>query len=71
LLASGIFAPLGALMEGLGAVSEVASVVGGAYGAVQSMVDVSKEDALRNTPLTMPTQAPLDLGGKIATPLVS
>ena len=71
LLASGIFAPLGALMEGLGAVSEVASVVGGAYGAVQSMVDVSKEDVLRNTPLTMPTQAPLDLGGKIATPLVS
>ena len=48
LLASGIFAPLGAILEGLGAVTEVASVGAGAYGAVQSFAEQGVEETLRN-----------------------
>ncbi len=68
LLASGIFAPLGALLEGIGAVTEVASVGAGVYGAVQSMIDTGKEEALRNTPLKPVSGGNLDVGGSIAAP---
>jgi len=68
LLASGIFAPLGALLEGLGAVTEVASVGTGVYGAVQSMIDTGKEEALRNKPLAPVSGGNLDVGGSIAAP---
>ena len=68
LLATGIFAPLGALLEGLGAITEVASVGAGAYGAVQSMIDTGKEEALRNTPMAPVSGGTLDIGGSIAAP---
>lgn len=68
LLASGIFAPLGALLEGIGAVTEVASVGAGVYGAVQSMIDSGKEEALRNKPLAPVSGGNLDVGGSIAAP---
>jgi len=68
LLASGIFAPLGALMEGIGAVTEVASVGAGVYGAVQSMIDTGKEDALRKAPLAQIQPGNLDVGGSVAAP---
>ena len=68
LLASGIFAPLGALLEGLGAVTEVASVGAGAYGAVQSMIDTGKEEALRNTPMAPIRTGGLDVGGSVGVP---
>ncbi|MHA1542457.1 MAG: hypothetical protein ACTSQH_05750 [Candidatus Hodarchaeales archaeon] len=70
LLLSGIFAPIGALLEGVGAVTEVASVAAGTYGAVRSMVDSGREDALRDTPLAPINRAPLDLGGRIGVPLL-
>jgi len=68
LLASGIFAPLGALLEGLGAITEVASVGAGAYGAVKSMIDTGQEDALRDKPLPPINPGNLDVGGAIAAP---
>lgn len=68
LLASGIFAPLGALLEGLGAITEVASVGAGAYGAVKSMIDTGQEDALRAKPLPPINPGNLDVGGAIAAP---
>ena len=68
LLASGVFAPLGALLEGLGAITEVASVGAGAYGAVQSMIDTNKEDILRKAPLNIPSAGNLDVGGAIGVP---
>ena len=71
LLASGIFAPLGAILEGLGAVTEVASVGAGAYGAVQSFAEQGVEETLRNKALPQVTQPRLDLGGRVVAPLVS
>lgn len=69
LLASGIFAPLGALLEGIGAVTEVGSVGAGVYGAVQSFSEQGQEEALRNKPLPQVSQPSLDLGGRVAAPL--
>jgi len=66
--ATGIFAPLGVLLEGLGAVTEVASVGAGAYGAVQSMIDTGKEEALRAQNLPPVNPGNLDVGGSIAAP---
>ena len=71
LLASGIFAPLGALLEGLGAITEVASVGAGAYGAVQSFAEQGVEETLRNKALPQVSQPSLDLGGRVVAPLVS
>ena len=70
LLASGIFAPLGALLEGLGAITEVASVGAGAYGAVQSFAEQGVEETLRNKALPAVSQPKLDLGGRVVAPLV-
>ena len=71
LLASGIFAPLGALLEGVGALTEVASVGAGVYGAARGMIDAGKEDALRDTPLPQIKAPPLDLGGSVGVPLLA
>ncbi len=71
LLASGIFAPLGALLEGVGAVTELGAVGTGVYGAVQSITDADKEEALRNTPLPAIRQPTLDLGGRVAAPILA
>jgi len=71
LLASGIFAPLGALLEGIGAVTEVGSVGAGVYGAVQSFSEQGQEEALRNTPLPTVRQPTLDLGGRVAAPVLA
>lgn len=71
LLASGIFAPLGALLEGIGAVTEVGSVGAGIYGAVQSFSEQGQEEALRNTPLPQVSQPTLDLGGRVSAPLLA
>ena len=67
-LGSGVFAPLGALMEGLGALTEVTSLGVGAYGAVQSMVDAGKEEALRKAPMAAVSGGNLDIGGSVAAP---
>lgn len=69
--ATGIFAPLGALLEGIGAITEVASVGAGAYGAVQSMVDVNLEDKLRDTPLPAIAKPTMDLGGRVTAPILA
>jgi len=69
LLASGIFAPLGALLEGLGAITEVASVGAGAYGAVQSFSEAGVEETLRKKALPQVSQPTLDLGGRVVAPL--
>ena len=66
-----VFAPLGALLEGVGALTEVASVGAGVYGAVRGMTDAAKEDALRDTPLPQIKAPPLDLGGSIGVPLLA
>jgi len=71
LIASGIFAPLGALLEGIGAVTEVGSVGAGVYGAVQSFSEQGQEEALRNTPLPTVSQPTLDLGGRVAAPVLA
>jgi len=71
LLASGIFAPLGALLEGVGAATELGSVGAGVYGAVQSITDADKEEQLRNTPLPTIRQPTLDLGGRVAAPILA
>lgn len=71
LLASGIFAPLGALLEGIGAVTEVGSVGAGVYGAVQSFSEQGQEEALRNKPLPQVSQPTLDLGGRVAAPVLA
>ena len=71
LLASGIFAPIGALLEGLGAVTEVGSVGAGVYGAVQSFSEQGAEEALRNKALPQVSQPALDLGGRVAAPVLA
>ena len=71
LLASGIFAPLGALLEGVGAVTEVGSVAAGAYGAVQSFSEAGAEEALRNKPMPTINRPALDLGGRVAAPVLA
>lgn len=71
LLASGIFAPIGALLEGLGAVTEVGSVGAGVYGAVQSFSEQGAEEALRNKALPQVSQPSLDLGGRVAAPVLA
>tara|TARA_R110001606_G_scaffold108524_5_gene233638 strand:+ start:3476 stop:4972 length:1497 start_codon:yes stop_codon:yes gene_type:complete len=71
LLASGIFAPLGALLEGIGAVTEVGSVAAGAYGAVQSFSEAGAEEALRNKPMPTINRPALDLGGRVAAPILA
>ncbi len=71
LLASGIFAPLGALLEGIGAVTEVGSVGAGVYGAVQSFSEEAQAQALRKAPLPQVSQPTLDLGGRVAAPVLA
>jgi hypothetical protein len=60
LLASGVFAPLGALLEGLGAATELGSVGAGVYGAVESFQTEATESALRDKPLPTISQPTLD-----------
>jgi len=71
LLASGVFAPLGALLEGIGAVTEVGSVGAGVYGAVQSFSEEAQAQALRKAPLPQVSQPTLDLGGRVAAPVLA
>ena len=71
LLASGIFAPIGALLEGVGAVTEVGSVGAGVYGAVQSFSEEAQAQALRKAPLPQVSQPTLDLGGRVAAPVLA
>lgn len=71
LLASGIFAPLGALLEGVGAATELGSVGAGVYGAVESFQTEATESALRNKPLPTIRQPTLDLGGRVAAPILA
>jgi len=71
LLASGIFAPLGALLEGIGAVTEVGSVAAGAYGAVESFSEMGSEEALRKKAMPQVSQPTLDLGGRVAAPVLA
>lgn len=71
LLASGVFAPLGALLEGVGAVTELGAVGTGVYGAVKSIQDADAEDALRKAPLPAIRQPTLDLGGRVAAPILA
>ena len=65
---TGVGVILGGLLEGLGAITEVASVGAGAYGAVQSMVDAGKEEALRNSAMPSIKPGSLDLGGSVGVP---
>ncbi len=71
LLASGVFAPLGALLEGLGAATELGSVGAGVYGAVESFQTEATESALRDKPLPTISQPTLDLGGRVAAPILA
>jgi hypothetical protein len=71
LLASGVFAPLGALLEGLGAATELGSVGAGVYGAVESFQTEATESALRDKPLPTIRQPTLDLGGRVAAPILA
>lgn len=71
LLASGVFAPIGALLEGIGAVTEVGSVGAGVYGAVQSFSEEAQAQALRKAPLPQVSQPTLDLGGRVAAPVLA
>jgi len=71
LLASGIFAPIGALLEGLGAATELGSVGAGVYGAVESFNTEATESSLRNKPLPTIRQPTLDLGGRVAAPILA
>jgi hypothetical protein len=71
LLASGIFAPIGALLEGLGAATELGSVGAGVYGAVESFQTEATESALRDKPLPTIRQPTLDLGGRVAAPILA
>jgi len=58
-------------LEGVGAVTEVGSVAAGAYGAVQSFSEAGAEEALRNKPMPTINRPALDLGGRVAAPVLA